>query len=120
MNSGADDAHIRRFVSLIADSLLGLKPVSSADIPELEKENDTINKQYSADTSCTACISVIKEKIKSMTNELRQGSHDMLYYRSSTKYFPGYWRFEFTIRNGHRYIRAEFIKLICNRIYAPL
>ncbi len=118
MNSAQSGNETERFLHLIADSLLCLKPISAADIPELQKEKQAYTKDYTGDTTCRICKEGFAAQMDTMMNELKSDKGNVLYYHGSTKYFRGYWRFEFTTRNGRLYIMAAYNKCICNKIFA--
>jgi hypothetical protein len=82
-----DKPKVERFVTDIADSLLGLKKLSLADSVGLEMNAATINK-------------------------LKGNNPDILFYNSSSKYYKGYWRFDIeTYDKDMVFVAAHFTKI---------
>jgi len=84
LNFNSKKKEIHHFLSIITDSLLGLKKLSDEDAA-----------QFNLDAK--------------MTKELKDNNGDILYYESSSKYYKGFWRFEFITYQVNRiFIKAEF------------
>jgi hypothetical protein len=89
INFVSDKKQVQHFLSLITDSLLCLKKLSIQDTSKLRGAGN----------------------LNQLIKELQSGNADIAYYNSSTKYFKGFWRFEFVTYKGDRlYIKAEFNK----------
>lgn len=101
------------FFSLVTDSLLGLKRVTITDTAALRQEKDTYVSEYINKEGCATCAQHIGNEIDTMIEELKSGNGSILYYHSSSKYYKGYWRFEFTSLEGRIYIKAHFNKCLC-------
>lgn len=117
INSLQSGKYAEHFLALLSDSLLCLQRFTITDIPSLKNEKSKYNNECSKDTTCQVCKKSFLEQIDKMINELKSGNQNIFYYQSSTKYYPGFWRFELTINKGRIYIKAYFNKCICNKLY---
>lgn len=101
------------FFSLVTDSLLGLKKVTLKDTAALRMEKDAYVNEYINKEGCETCAQHISNEMNTMIAELKSGNKNIFYYHSSSKYYKGYWRFEFTSQEGRIYIKAHFNKCLC-------
>lgn len=113
LNSATGNGNADRFLSLIVDSLLEMQRITIKDIGALTKEEETL-KQTNGNSICAENID---KEMQQMIAELKSGDNSVLYYRSSSRYYKGYWRFQFTIDMGHVYIKAQFNKTFCGKVF---
>jgi hypothetical protein len=117
INSMQSTKEAEHFFALVTDSLLCLKRLSVGDVNELQKEEEAYNKENMQQPDCSICAETINAQMDKMISEIKSGSDTILYYLSTTKYYPGFWRFEFTIKTGKIYITASFNKCICGKLH---
>jgi hypothetical protein len=111
INTADKKESLKHFLSLFTDSLLALKPVTGQDVNTIMSEWKKYDEVLNEAGPCK-CAEDIDKEMQQMTDELKSGNKDILYYRSSSKYYKGYWRFEF-IDRGRILIKADFNKCTC-------
>jgi len=117
MNSLQSTKYVEHFFDIVADSLLYLKRLSAKDLDELQKEREQYHSLNVKQADCSDCAQNVDSQMAKMISEIKSGSDAILYCRSSTKYYPGFWRFEFTIKEGRIFINANFNKCICGKLH---
>jgi len=117
INTLQSTQYAEHFFTLVADSLLGLKRLSAKDITELQKEKGAYHTENIKQTDCAICTQVIDNQMDKMLGEIKSGNDAVLYCRSSSKYYPGFWKFEFIVKTGRIFINATFNKCICGKLH---
>jgi hypothetical protein len=117
MNSVQSTKYVQHFFAIVVDSLLYLKRLSAKDADELQKEKEKYRQENTQQPDCSVCTQTVDAQMDKMINEIKSRNDAILYCRSTTKYYPGFWRFEFIVKEGRMFINAAFNKCICGKLH---